>query len=100
MKTDRYTTYFRPVLIRDIDLTCPPRPPEVVERYGAVRATIRVRGVPVGEVTLPLAGVFDETAARRAAIDRLVWPLLRGLIRHVIGTTTWRINPRRSGHTR
>jgi len=90
MKTDRYTTYFRPVLIRDIDLTCPPRPPEVVERYGAVRATIRVRGVPVGEVTLPLAGVFDETAVRRAAIDRLVWPVLRGLIRHVIGTTTCR----------
>jgi glycosyltransferase involved in cell wall biosynthesis len=90
MATDRYATHFRPVLIRDIELTRPPQPCEAVRKYGSVRATVRVRSVPVGEVTLPLAGVFDETAVRRAAIDRLTWPLVRTLMRRVVGTTRYR----------
>jgi len=90
MATDKYTTHFRAVLIRDIELTRPPQAAECERKHGSVRATIRFRGEPVGDVTLPLAGVYDEKAVRRAAIDRLAWPLVRTLIRRVVGTVRYR----------
>src|SRR5689334_4130810 len=75
----------RPVLVTDVELTAAAREPRDARGYAAVRALIRVRGTPIGEVTLPLAGVVDEEAIRRAAIDRLPWPILRQFVRGAIG---------------
>ena len=90
MTTEIRATPFRPILIRDVELTAPVPPPEDARGYAAVRAAIRLRGVPVGEVSLPLAGRFDEGPVRRAAIDRLTWPVVRRYVRDIVGTTARR----------
>src|SRR4051812_42190841 len=77
--------HFRRLLVTDVELTAPPREPRDARGYAAVRALIRVRGIPIGEVKLPLAGVVDEGAIRRAAIDQLAWPVLRQFVRAAIG---------------
>jgi len=77
--------HFRPVCITDVELTEPVREPRPARGYATVRALIRLRDVPIGEVRLPLAGVIDEAAIRRAAIDWLAWPMLRQAIRDAIG---------------
>ena len=76
---------YRPIRIVDIDLTSPPRDLLPATGYRAVRATIRVHGIPVGEVSAPASEVADEAALRRIAVDRLSWPILRQLLRDAIG---------------
>src|SRR5689334_14591740 len=85
MTVDCASGHFRRVFITDLELTAAPREPRDARGYAAVRALIRLRGVPIGEVNLPLAGVIDDGAIRRAAIDRLSWPILRQLVRTAIG---------------
>jgi GT2 family glycosyltransferase len=85
MTVDGASGHFRRVLITDVELTAAPRELRAAHGYAAVRALIRLRGIPIGEVNLPLAGVIDEGAIRRAAIDRLSWPILRQLVRTAIG---------------
>ena len=87
MTGDCASGHFRRVLITDVELTTATRCPwpRDARGYAAVRALIRLRGIPIGEVNLPLAGVMDEGAIRRAAIDRLSWPILKQLVRAAIG---------------
>jgi GT2 family glycosyltransferase len=85
MAADCASDHFRRVLVTDVELTAAPREPRDARGYTAVRALIRLRGIPIGEVNLPLAGVIDDGAIRSAAIDRLSWPILRQLVRTAIG---------------
>src|SRR4051794_33114963 len=85
MTGDCALEHFRRLLVIDVELTAPPREPRDARGYAAVRALIRVRGIPIGEVNLPLAGVVVEGAIRRAAIDQLAWPVLRQFVRAAIG---------------
>ena len=85
MTVDCGSDHFRPVLITDVELTAAPRGPRDARGYATVRALIRLHGMPIGEVNLPLAGVIDDGAIRRAAIERLSWPILRQLVRAAIG---------------
>jgi len=65
MTVDGASDHFRRVLITDVELTAAPREPRDARGYAAVRALVRLRGIPIGEVHLPVAGVMDEGAIRR-----------------------------------
>jgi GT2 family glycosyltransferase len=83
MATETFDSH-RPIRIVDIDLTSPPRELPSTAGCRAVRATIRVHGVPVGEVSLPVTEAVDEAAVRRVALDSLLWPILRQLLRSAL----------------
>jgi glycosyltransferase involved in cell wall biosynthesis len=72
---------YKSIQVLDIDLTSPPQPmPPAASSYHGIRATIRIHGVPVGEICLPPSHASDEATIRALAIDRLAWPILRQLL--------------------
>jgi GT2 family glycosyltransferase len=58
---------FRPVKIAEVELTSPDRRVDVPAGYGAIRALVRLHGVPIAEVEVPTDGPLAPADAVRAA---------------------------------
>lgn len=83
---------FRPVRLVDVELTAPPPVLDALDHYGSLRALVRLHGVPLGSVTVPLRdGRLPARALEDAIAARLAPAALRHLLDdHLRGSRPWR----------
>jgi len=66
------------IKVADVELGVPPEPLGDVDVYQALRAMVRLHGVPIGYVEVPLFGAsFTGADLRRVILRRLAEPLIR-----------------------
>jgi GT2 family glycosyltransferase len=83
---------FRPVRLVDVELTAPLPALGALDGYGSVRALVRLHGVPLGSVTVPL---HDGRLAARALEDAIAARLAPAAVSHLLddhlrGSAPWR----------
>ncbi len=72
----------------DIELTSPTETIERLEEYDALRALIRLHGVPIAWVRMPVTdGRCEATALRQAVLDRHQWVIIMHLLRDTLGAS-------------
>jgi len=83
---------FRPVRLVDLELTAPLPRLDALDDYGTVRALVRLHGVPLGCVTVPIRGGRVPVRVLEDAIaSRLAGPALDHLLHdHLRSAGTWR----------
>ena len=72
---------FRPVRLVDVELTAPLQPLAPLDGYGSVRALVRLHGVPLGCVTVP---VRDGRIAARALEDAIAAEVVPAALAHLL----------------
>jgi len=72
---------FRPVRLVDVELTAPPPSLDALDRYGSLRALVRLHGVPLGSVTVPLR---DGRVPARVLEDAIAARLGPAAMRHLL----------------
>jgi O-antigen biosynthesis protein len=66
------------IKVADVELGVPPESLGNVDGYQALRAMVRVHGVPIGYVEVPLFGArFTGADLRRVILRRLAFPVIR-----------------------
>lgn len=66
------------IKMADVELSAPPEPLEDVDGYQALRAMVRLHGVPIGYVEVPLFGTtFTGADLQRIILRRLAGPVIR-----------------------
>ena len=77
-----------PIAIADIDLDRPLVSIEGLEGYLGVRAVVRLHGVPIGSLDLPVInGRCPAPSQRRAILERLMEPIARHLLEDLLAST-------------
>lgn len=75
------------VKVADIELSDPPRPLEGLDGYRALRALVRLHGVPLGILELPVShGRLTMVEARRVILRRLSWPIVQHHLKDLTAT--------------
>ena len=82
---------FRPIRLVDVELTAAPPRLDALDGYGAVRALVRLHGVPLGCVTVPVrSGRLPARALEEAILARLSPAVLDHVLRDHLGGADWR----------
>lgn len=77
------------IKVVDIELEDPPTSFEGLEHYSALRGLVRLHGVPLGYVDVPLsAGRCTALQIREVMLKQLEWPLLRQHLLHYLAVDT------------
>jgi O-antigen biosynthesis protein len=76
---------FGRIRLVDVELSAPPQPLEDTEGYQGLRALVRLHGVPIGDVELPLTGnAVTDVDLRRIILRQLTWPIVRHHLREMV----------------
>lgn len=78
--------YFPPIKVIDVELSRPIQTVEELENYAALKAVVRLHGVPLGYVQLPVAGGRCTAAAlRQAIVEAHNWAIINHLLEDGLG---------------
>jgi GT2 family glycosyltransferase len=82
---------FRPIRLVDVELTAASPRLDLLDGYGAVRALVRLHGVPLGSVTVPVrGGRIPVRALEEAILQRLSPAMLDRALHEYLGGAGWR----------
>ncbi|WP_197050736.1 glycosyltransferase family 2 protein [Deinococcus sp. YIM 77859] len=85
-----------PTAVLDVELSQPPQPLTGLGRAAKARCLVRLHGMPLGYIEVPLQnGTCSAHTVRAAAVERLAGPLLRQHLLNLLSSATpqtrWRV---------
>lgn len=76
------------IKLQDLELSSPPADITGLDSYSAVKALVRLHGVPVGYVQAPIInGRCSAYTLRKTALEQLGWPIIRHLLTDLLANS-------------